>query len=301
MKKFMIALSLTLAIGSAITLNSCKKTNSGFDDSVSAQDNASISKAVDATSDDAAAATGQYPSFSGKTDGFNNSFFCSGTVVDSLSNNTLTITYTNATCFGVTRNGVVTITSNGTHWKDAGAAVTITFNNLQITDLSDLSSFTINGTHTLTKETAGLEWKVILGLEQGPVTRRNQGTLSITFSNGTRTWTVDRTRSWSNATGSNATVTISTEAANSIDAQGTNRYGIAFTNTIVTSIIAEQSCGFRPYQGETTHVADRSVDVKYGTNSAGVQVGNATTCGNGYFISYTKANGVSGTRFVPYW
>jgi hypothetical protein len=306
MKKLIQVLSLTIIIGAAITLNSCKKeTTTAADDSISAQDNATISKTVDATTDDAAAAAGQVQTFSGKTEGFNSSFFCANTVVDSSNANgpgrTITITYNGADCFGVIRTGSITISSNGTPWRDAGAQLTITFNSLHVTDLSDNSTFTINGTHTLSKETAGLEWQVIFGLAQGPVTRHNVGSLSITFPNGTRTWSVDRTRSWTNPTGSNATVSIYTEAANNIDVQGVNRYGTSFTNKILTTIIADASCGFRPYQGEVTHVATRSVDVKYGTNSAGVQIGSPTTCGNGYFISYTKANGVSGTRFVPYW
>jgi len=67
MKKFMLVLSLTIAIGAVITLNSCKKeTSTAFDDSVSAQDNAAISNAVNATADDATAAAGQVKVFQGK-------------------------------------------------------------------------------------------------------------------------------------------------------------------------------------------------------------------------------------------
>ena len=59
MKKFMLVLSLSLAIGTVITLNSCKKTESTVaDDSVSAKDNSTISNAFNATTDDAEAAAG---------------------------------------------------------------------------------------------------------------------------------------------------------------------------------------------------------------------------------------------------
>jgi hypothetical protein len=188
------------------------------------------------------------------------------------------------------------------------SVLTITYNNLIVTDPVSHYSYTFAGTRTLTKETNGMAWKVLSEqVLNTTVTRRNQGNLTITFpDNSVRTWTVDRTRSWSSLVTNSVnviTVTVSTEAANNIDAQGTNRYGIEFTNTIVSPVAANNNiaCLWKPYTGEITHVAKRSVDVKFGTNNLGVQIGNAATCGDGYFISYTKANGQSGTRFVPYW
>src|SRR6202040_3449085 len=95
MKKFILVLSLTITIGAAITLNSCKKSDniSAYDDSVSAQDNATISNAVNATTDDAANAAGQVKSFSGKTDGWwNSAVLCGVMMVDSGTAGNRTIT-----------------------------------------------------------------------------------------------------------------------------------------------------------------------------------------------------------------
>ncbi len=317
MKKFMLALSLSLAIGTVITLNSCQKgKNNLADDSISAQDNASINNAINATTDDAASAAGQVKSFSGKTNGWwNSAVLCGVTIVDSgtviAGNKTISITYDGTTtCNGVIRSGNVTVqNSSGITWNTAGSVLTVTFNALAITDPISGNTYTVNGTHTLTKETNGLEWQIIAEvLTNQTVTRRNQSSnMSITFPDGSvRTWSVDRTRSWSSSvTGSvnTITVTVSSENANHIDATGTNRYGNTFTNTIVTPIMANNnlSCTWKPYQGETQHVVNnRTTTVVFGTNLLGTQIGNATTCGDGYYITYS--NGIRTLhRFVAYW
>ncbi len=316
MKKFMLALSLSLAIGTIISLNSCKKTESTVaDDSVSAKDNATVSNAFNATTDDAESAAGQVQSFSGKTEGWwVSAVMCGVSVVDSGTpgNRLITITYDNTTtCNGVIRSGTVTVqNTSGIPWRDANSVLNITFNNLKVTDPVTLQSYTLNGTHTLTKETAGLAWQVLYGIAPANTTvvRRNQGNLTVTFpDNSQRSWTVDRTRSWSNV-GGPITVTVSSEAAGGVDVTGTNRYGLAFSNTIVTPIAAnnQSGCTWRPYNGETVHTSvRRTTTVQYGCDRTGTHIGTASSCGNGngygVFISYTKANGNSGTIFNPYW
>jgi len=323
MKKFILILSLTVAIGTVITLNSCKKTEtpSTTDDSVSAQDVASISNGINATGDDASAAAGQVSSFAGKSPDQNTAksldshllSLCGTTIVDTgtAGDHLITITYDGTTmCNGVIRSGVVTIANNsGIPWKDAGSVITVTYNNLKITDAVSLASYTVNGSHTFTKETAGLEYQVMLGLATNTtVVRRNQGSMEITFPNGeTRTWTVDRTRSWGSVvTGNLNTITVSvySEASGNVDVTGTNRYGTDFTNTINTAIEANNNTGciYKPYQGSVTHaIANRTVTVLYGTNPAGVSIGTPTTCGDGFFITYTKNGNLRATRFVYYW
>ena len=318
MKKFMLALSLSLAIGAVITLNSCKKveTTTAADDSVSAKDNNSVSNAVNATSDDAAATAGQVKTMSGKTYGFGNSAFglicgIQTFVFDTLgTNHTITVTYDGInTCNGIIRTGTVTITGNGIPWNTAGSALSITYNGLKVYDPITQETYTLTGTHTLTKETSGLEWEVITGLTPNVVvTRRNTGNLTITFADGSqRNWTVDRTRSWSNsANGLTPAVSIYSEAANNIDVTGTNRFGLAFTNAINIPVMANSNCGWRPYQGQLTHsVANRTATVVYGTDSNGTPDGSATAtganCSQGYYITYTKNGSVRGVKFVPYW
>lgn len=317
MKKFILAATLSLIVGSAITLTSCtKKTEAApSDDSVSAQDVNSVSNGVNATTDDAASAAGQVKSFSGKTEGAGAlAVLCGVSIVDTgtAGNRVITITYDGTTtCNGVLRSGSISIVNNsGIPWSDAGSVITVTYNNLKLTDVVSMHSYTITGTHTLTKETSGLAWQILYGtLTNATVTRRNVSTnMEITFDNGeTRKWTVDRTRSWNSTVTGNSnliTVSIYSEAAGNVDVTGTNRYGTTFTNTINTTIMAnsQTGCLFRPYQGEVTHsIANRVVTVQYGTNPQGGAMGSATTCGDGYFITYYKNGNVKSTRFVYYW
>ena len=315
MKKFMMILSLSLTIGAAITLNSCKKadTPATGDDSISAQDVATISNATNASTDDAANAAGQVKSFSGKTEGLAAlTILCGTTTVDTgtAGNRVITITYDGtSTCNGVIRTGTITVVNNsGIPWSQANSVLTVTFD-LKVTDVVSQHYYTLTGTHTLTKETAGLEWQILYGtLTNATVTRQNQGSMEITFDNGAvRSWDMNRTRSFnSTVTGNSNLITISvyTTAANNIDVTGENRYGTSFTDAISTTIAAnsQTGCLFRPYQGEATHtIAYRSVTVLYGTNPGGVSIGSPTTCGDGYYITYTKNGNVKANRFVYYW
>jgi hypothetical protein len=312
MKNLLITLSLCLFIAGAISLNSCSKAGETADDSVSAKDNNSISNAINATSDDAAAAAGQVKSFSGKTDGWwNSAVLCGVTLVDTVGAGPgkISITYDGSTtCNGVIRSGTITVQNNsGIRWNTAGSQLTITITNLKVTDPRTLGSFTINGTHTITNKTGGLAWEVVAQLVPSgtTVTHRNQSSnMTITFADGSqRSWNVDRDRSW-NLTGSTVTVTLSSENTNNEDSWGTNRYGTAFTNQITENISANNnnlSCIWRPYTGKIVHkIANRAVTVTFGTDASGTPMGSPTTCADGYYITYTRGNKTA-YAFVPYW
>lgn len=304
MKNFIFVLCLSLSLGTILTINSCKKaTTNTTDDSTSTLDNNSVSNAVNATTDDAAAAAGEVKSFSGKTEAhwWNTAVLCGASAVDTGTpgNHLITITYDGtSTCNGITRSGTVTVSNtSGIPWKNAGAIIQVTFTNLKITDLVTNSSYTLNGTHTITNETGGLAWRVIAELDQNTtVTHRHQSSdMTVTFDDGSqRTWNVDRTRSWSSSTSGSVntiTVTVSSENGGSIDSWGTNRNGKTFTNVINSPISANNnaSCTWKPYTGKTTHTVDnRTATILYGTNSSGQQIGSATTCGDGFYVTFTK-------------
>jgi hypothetical protein len=317
MKKFIIILSLSIGISAVIALNSCKKEASAItsDDSISAQDNATISNAMNATSDDAVAAAGQTQSNSEKSDhsSFNFSVFCGLTLVDTGTpgHRFITITYDGTTnCFGVIRSGTITIAdTSGLLWQDAGAVIIIAYNNLKVTDVMSGNSYTIQGSHILTKETAGLEWQVMAGIATNTtVATRNQAGMSITFSTGAqRDWKVDRTRSWGSvvADGHNTiTTNVYSEGPGNVELSGMNRYGQSFTETILTAIEANNNarCLYKPYAGETQYItSNRTTTVVYGTNPEGVRIGSSRVCGDGYYITYVGERGTTTHRFVSYW
>ncbi|MDB5281854.1 MAG: hypothetical protein JWO06_929 [Bacteroidota bacterium] len=313
MKNFLLALSLTLALGTTVSLNSCKKTTS-TDDSQSAVDNTAVSNAMNNTSDDATSAAGQVGSISGKTDGWHHPL-CGATAIDSgsaNSNHLLTLTYDGTSnCNGVTRSGTVTVQlTGGTHWKDQGAVLTISFTNLVVTDIATGGHYTLTGTHVITNETGGLAWQVLDGIANGPVAHRHTGNLQITFADGNqRTWSIDRTRTFTNA-GGIATIQLSSEATGNVDASGTNANGFTFVNSIPTPLVANSnpSCAWKVYQGEYNHeVANtrgRTVNIKFGVNASGAQIGSATTSATdcdvmGFLATFTVGNRTK-TRFVGY-
>src|SRR6185503_13416176 len=86
---------------------------------------------------------------------------CDATVTMDLVSNprTITITYDGTVCSGAfhKRQGVVVISmAQDVQWKNQGAAVTVTFQNLKITRLRDNKSITINGAQTYTNVSGGL-------------------------------------------------------------------------------------------------------------------------------------------------
>lgn len=88
------------------------------------------------------------------------SLICDATVAaDMLSNpRTITITYNGTNCIGNrTRTGIVILSMNANaRWKNPGAVINVSLQNLKITRLSDNKSITLNGTQTYTNVSGGL-------------------------------------------------------------------------------------------------------------------------------------------------
>jgi hypothetical protein len=312
MKNLLLAVSLCLAIGTIITIDSCKKTSSSEDDSVSATDAITVMGTMNLTGDDAGSAAGQAVSFTGKTEGTYQSSCVSA--IDSSVAGKLTITYNGTnSCFGLTRSGTVTVTlANGTtQWQAVGAQLTVTYNALKVTDANG-HTFTLNGTHTITNVTGGLAWQIGYGLvtNDSAIHRNQSSNMSITFPNGSqRTWTtIDRTRKTVSVySGGVNTITLTDYSQNTggVAASGTNRFGNTFTSTIATPIVSNNynlSCIYEPYQGVVQHaVGNRTATITYGTNSSGGAQGTPTVCGSGFYIQYENSNGQAATPiFVLY-
>ena len=163
---------LTLAVFTTFT--ACKKEDSKKDNTTDqtteitahSDDQSAVSDGMDALATDVDVAVESSTGFNGgRVVGF--ASICGATaVVDSVSNpRTITITYDGADCFGATtRNGVVVVSMPaGQRWRDAGAAITITAQNLKIKRISDNKSITINGSQTYTNVSGGL----LIGLANG--------------------------------------------------------------------------------------------------------------------------------------
>ena len=306
MKMKILSLSVA-AFSLALIFTACKKDNKTTDytSEVSAQsdDDSRFSTESDAVSNDANTAMSSEAYFNGRSTLIG---ICDAAVVaDTVSNpRTLTITYNGTNCLGNrTRTGVVVLSiPAGTRWKNAGAAITMSFQNLKITRLSDNKSITINGNAVMTNVSGG----IMINLPQLQTithTVTSSG-ITVTFDNNTqRNWQVSRNRvfAWVN-NGIVITETgTHTEGTNTRIAEwGTNRFGNAFTSSILEPIVIRSDCNFRIVSGKVEHARPEiTASVTFGLDVTG----NATSCPTGtYYLKaiWTGPNGNSLSIILPY-
>ncbi len=231
---------------------------------------------------------------------------CDATVVvDATSDpRTITITYDGTNCWGNrTRTGVVVISIPANeHWKDAGAAVTVSIQDLKITRIRDNKSIVLNGTKTITNESGGL---LVNLASLGSITHTIAGNLSITFDSGKqRVWNVSKQRvfSYDNGIVITTTGTHTDSLGNTNVAEwGTNRFGVVFESLISQPKIIRQDCDFRLTGGQNTLLRSDDITsvITYGLDANG----DPTSCpgtGTYYFKLVISKNGKTYTFILPY-
>src|SRR6266404_1118517 len=311
MKRKILLLSATGFFLVAVFTGCKKETGSSTDNtteaSVQSDDQARFSTEVEAVANDADVAMESSASFSGRYDQVQQSVVCDATLVyDSISNpRTVTITYNSSNCWGVgrTRSGVVVLSmAQGVHWKDAGALLTVTYQNLKITRLSDSKSITINGTQTFTNVSGGLLiYLPTLGTVTHSITSSN---MSVTFDDNTqRTWQVAKQRvfTYNNGVVITSTGTHTDGNTTNIAEWGLNRFGHAFASSTVQPLVIRQDCNFRLVSGEVKHTTPLiTATATFGLDATG----NPTSCpgtGHYYFkVIWTGTNGNSLIVIMPY-
>lgn len=238
------------------------------------------------------------------------SYICDATVVLDTTDNphTLTITYNGTNCaLDRTRAGTVVISwTPGVKWSTAGAVVTVSFQNLAITRLSDNKTITINGTHTYTNVSGGS----LITLPNNPtasVTHTiTSSDMSVTFDNNSkRTWNVARQRVYSYSNGFVITTsgTYTSGTTKGISEWGTDRFGNSFQVVIAQPRVIAQSCSWQMISGQVdiTNTAGTTA-VTYGLNATGTATSCPISGGTYYFmLSWTAA--VSGKTYsfiLPY-
>lgn len=217
---------------------------------------------------------------------------------------TLTITYNGTNCWGNrTRSGSVSISEpKGVHWKDVGAVVTVSVQNLTITRVADGKSIVINGTKTITNTSGGL----LINLpNSGPVSHDISDSMTITFDKGAvRTWYVSKHRVfvYDNGIKMTTTGTHSDGTNTDIAEWGTNRFGVSFSSRITAPKIITQACEFRLISGQNTFTRGDKFQavVTYGLDATGNPITSCT--GNLYAnVAWTYLpNGKTGTFLIQY-
>jgi hypothetical protein len=303
---------VTVFFSSFFLFTACKKekdstpeTDYTTETSVHSDDQSRFSGEIDAVANDADLALEVSSGFAGRMTTENLNIICDADVViDTVSNpRTITITYNGTNCQGSrTRTGVVIVSMNpATRWRNAGAVLNVTFQNLRVTRVSDNKSITINGTQSYTNVSGGL----LINLPTAPVTHSiTSSNMSVTFDDASqRNWQVARQRVFSYDNGVTITTTGTHTQGNStgITEWGTNRFGTTFSTAITQPLVVRQSCNFRLVSGKAEHKALLyTAAVTFGLDASG----NATACpGTGnYFmkIIWTGPLGIPHTVIHPY-
>jgi hypothetical protein len=219
---------------------------------------------------------------------------CNATVtIDSTDNpRTITITYNGKTADSLrNRKGSVVISiAQGVHWSDAGAVVTVSFNNLAITRLSDSKTITLNGTHTYTNVSGGSLANINNNNSDSVIHTITSSNMSITFDNGTtRTWSVARKRIFLyNGPGTliiSQYGTYTDGTLQGVSEWGTDRYGNSFTAQITNPLWITEGCGWQVSQG--TYVLTNAAGVTtvvFGLTSTGQGANSCPVAGSFYYL-----------------
>jgi hypothetical protein len=310
MKKSLRFLMIAV-IAISVTFTSCKKADIPTADNSSelsthSDDQSRFNSESDEVLNDGNTAIENYSAFEGRVENTVGVICNATSVLDSTATlRRITITYNGLNCWGTrTRTGVVVLTMPlGQRWRDQGAVLTTTFQNLKITRVSDNKSITINGIHEVKNVTGGrLGQLASLGTIVHEITSPG---LSVTFDNGTtRSWRVEKRRTFTYNNGIVIrTIGIHTDGTTTgISEWGTNRFGNAFVTVIAEPMTIRQSCDFRLTSGKVSHQRmNATAEVTFGLDATG----NPTTCpglGLPYYFKlvWTGANGVVRTFIRPY-
>lgn len=276
-------------------------------------DNTQVSNEMDAVGDDVNNSLNASPTFSGTiTAGGGGSRdldlgICDATITTDTANGLreIIITYNGVNCRGNrTRTGVVVISIPvGVRWRDSGAVVRVSIQNLKITRVRDQKTITLNGTYTYTNVTGGL-LKDLATL--GSITHTIAAdSVTILFADSaTRIWSVAKQRVFTYNDGIVATTTgtHSDGTNNNVAIWGTNRFGNSFETRITQPMVIAQSCDFRLTSGQTETIRPAlTLTITYGLDANG----DPTGCpGDGYYyykaVWVLNSSGKTYTWIAPY-
>ena len=301
MKKSLFPFMIAFSAFFLFSLVSCKKSDNNSADytsefKIQTDDHSKYSSDADDVLNDISWFVDSVPALRGRgtqVNGCNTTF-----TVDSAAR-TATITFNGLNCSGTrSRTGSVLISLTN-KWKQAGTKLTLTFQNLKITRLSDNKSLTLNGTEIITNTSGGTlagvyltGTTVIHDIVSGPAG------LKLTFDDGTeRNWQVSKRRVFSKNSGVillTTTGTYSDGTNNDIAEWGNNRQGKPFTARIVTPLVFRQDCDFRLTSGKIIFTKlIVPITVTFGLDASG----NPASCpgtGSSYFFK-AEWTGIGGT------
>ena len=188
--------------------------------------------------------------------------------------------------------------SIGDNWSQAGALLTITYNNLRISNTSSKKSILFNGTLQITNESGGRAF--VASIVTHIVRSSN---MKVSFDNGSiANWQIARKRVITASNG-NYEITLTGDTSlsgnSNIMVWGTNREGNAFYTQIANPIVFNNTCYGLPLSGVKIHKGIASeITVTFGVDANGNTISG--TCPYGYKITWTNARNVDRTVIIAY-
>lgn len=246
----------------------------------------------------------------GNQDTIKNTGVCNAVVtIDTIDNpHTLTINYNGKTSDSLrSRSGSIVISiAAGVEWRNAGAVVTVQFNNLKITRLLDNKSITFNGTHTYTNVSGGSLASLTNNNAAAITHTITSSNMSITFDNGSqRTWSFARQRvySYNNGLVIALSGTHVDGSVTNISEWGTNRFGNSFEAQITQPLVIAQSCYWQVVSG--TYIltnAAGTTTLTFGLDATGAVMASCPVNGGTYYLElvWAGAGGKTYTFILPY-
>jgi hypothetical protein len=301
-----------LTLAALTTFTSCKKdskpatTDSSTELTTHSDDQSRVSTQVDAVSNDVNIAIEASAAYTGRLQGALGTICDASVQFDSTSNpRKITITYDGTTSCNASysRTGTVVVSmASGVKWKNQGAEITVTYQNVKVKRTSDNKSITLNGSHTITNVSGGLLWSLALHQVQS-ITHTVGGDLTITFDdNSQRAWHVATRRVFTHDGHFVLTVTGNNTIGNTegVAEWGINRFGHAFTTSITQPLVVREDCAFRLTAGAVKHEGFGTATATFGLDANG----NPTSCpGAGHYymkLTWTGPNGASASATLPY-
>ena len=301
------------ALATIMGISSCKKDESPEQEpdqpdvatqiAVHSNDQNRVSSDMDMVVNDIIEKLEETSSFSGKQSGPTS--ICNALAVADTANSIwkITINYTGNNCANTHhRSGVVVVSMPAnTRWKNAGATITVAYQNLVVKRLSDNNSIKLNGAFSLTNQNGGL----LVNLPAlNNITHLLSSTgITITFDNNTqRVWQVARKKVFTYQNGIALTVhgnhTIGTNTQ--VTEWGINRYGNAFTTSITQPIVIRQDCSMRVTAGEIKHEGFATATATFGLNASGAPTGCPVSSNYFMRLVWTPPNGNAQSIILPY-
>ncbi len=319
-KNKLFCLAGFIALSMLLTFTACKKRKAfKEEDGQTSVDNKNVVGENDAAISDVNDVIGDQPLLHGRSSSTNATSGVTGNAcgltidTNGLSKGSVTLIYDGTTCFNRTRTGKIRLTIqdyvNGKRWKNAGCMLKVEYLSYRVSRASDGKSIVLNGTQTITNETGGTWWDLLIVKTQTSLSSTVKGSsLEVTFEDGkTASYNINRRIAYSLPGGiltCQADGIGSLNGRDNLENYGLTRNGDEFTSQVVSPIVWNLICGpWAPVQGEMDIKVDKkdfSLKVLFSVDASGNAVASSpNSCAHGWKVEWTYKKETK-KKVIPY-